>query len=74
MELEQAPVLSCTIQIDGLERRTWQGRVLAEGEEVSFHSELELLLTMEKLLEKIDGRRGPPFPGFQPSCKKEETR
>lgn len=54
--MEGAPILECTICIDGLEHHTWQGRLLAPGEERPFPSERALLELMEDMLEARQGR------------------
>lgn len=55
--MEDIPILECTICIDSLEHHTWQGRLLALGEERSFPSERALLALMEDMLEARQGRR-----------------
>lgn len=39
-----------SIRVNGLEHHNWQGVLRTEGRDLPFHSELELLMTMDHLL------------------------
>lgn len=46
---------SFELVITGMEHHTWQGVLRGGGEEVPFRSELELLLTLDRLLPQGQG-------------------